>query len=119
MKASILDIQRIAAITLLVGACATVPPDDRAPGTAPEQDQTTSETSQALTGTHKVCSGIIPDKYRDSIEVDDGWSATTCLGWVTSIHGGAAGTWQLGCLFTNGFSWGAAGGGLPSPNCGW
>jgi hypothetical protein len=119
MKTVRFDIRCLVAITMLASACTTVPADGHDPGAMSEQDEHVSETTQALTGTHKVCSGIIPDKYRDSIEVDDGWSATTCLGWVTSIHGGASGTWQLGCVFTNGFSWGAQGGGLPSPNCGW
>lgn len=103
--------------------CAALPGDDAAgdpaaSATAAAPGDHTGQAVQALTGNHKVCSAIVPDKFRDSIEVDDGWSSTTCFGWAQGVTAGT-GTWQMGCLFTNGFSWGGGGGGIPSPNCGW
>ena|SRR5690349_24294287 len=83
------------------------------------QGPQTGQTAQALTGFHKLCSAVVSDKFRDTIEVDDTWSASTCFWWANSVTVGT-GTFQLGCLFTNSFSWGAPGGGAPSPsNCGW
>lgn len=101
---------------LMVFACTSTSPDGKGWAEASAQDEHTGESTQALTGTHKVCSAVVPGNFRDSIEVDNGWSAFTCLGWVQSVGGTA---WQLGCLFTNGFSWGASNGGIPGPNCGW
>jgi hypothetical protein len=103
------------AFAFLISACASIPPDST---DTPSADEHTGQATQALTGTHKVCSAINTGApFRDSIEVDDGWSATTCLGWVQSVGGTQ---WQLGCLSTNGFSWGATNGGIPTnPSCGW
>jgi hypothetical protein len=97
-------------------ACTAIAPDGDDPVGSASTDGRVGETTQALTGVHKICSGVDDGNFRDSIEVDDGWSTTTCLGWARSIGGG---DWQMGCLFSNGFSWGATNGGIPSPNCGW
>ena len=103
----------IVALSVAVSACTSLSPDGtEAAGT----DEQTGEATQALTGTHRVCSAIAPGNWRDSIIVDSGWSNLTCAGWAGSV---GASTHQLGCLFDTGFSWGAGAGGLPSPNCGW
>jgi hypothetical protein len=101
-------------------ACVPLSPNDDASAAPGPQDEHLGQTVQALTGRHKVCSAVAPGNYRDSIEVDDNWSITTCVGWVQSVNAGLSGsTGQLGCLFDNGFSWGSQGFGVPSPNCGW
>jgi hypothetical protein len=103
--------------TIALAATACVSPEDGAPSGPGEP---AGQTVQALTGVHKVCSAIAPGNYRDSIEVDNNWSITTCVGWVHSVNGGLPdSTGQLGCLFDNGFSWGSQGFGVPSSNCGW
>src|SRR3954468_4113323 len=106
-----------AVITLAATACVSPSPEDAAPEASGDH---TGQSVQALTGVHKVCSAIVPSNYRDSIEVDNNWSITTCIGWVQSVNAGSPGsTGQLGCLFDNGFSWGSQGFGVPSPDCGW
>lgn len=80
------------------------------------QAEPTGEATQALTGVQKICSAVSPDNWRDTIEVGDGWTNLACRGWAQSV---GAPTWQVGCFFDSGFSWGAASGGLPNPNCGW
>jgi hypothetical protein len=115
------------AVTCILGivmfastACVPQSPDDNEQPPAPGDH--TGQTMQALTGNHKICSAIVPSNYRDSIEVDDTWTASTCLSWANSVNAGAPGaTWQLGCLFPTSFSWGSQGGGAPpsQSNCGW
>lgn len=97
-------------------ACSSVSPDGQEWVATPTEGEEIGQVQQALAGTHKVCSAVVSGNFRDSIVVNNGWSSTTCLGWVQSVGGT---TWQLGCLFDNGFTWGAANGGRPSPNCGW
>jgi hypothetical protein len=104
------------ASALVTSACTSMSPDGNEPAETASPGEHTGQTTQALTGLHKVCSAITPDNWRDSIEVDDGWSGTTCHGWAASI---SASQWQLGCLSTSGFSWGYVNGGIPSSNCGW
>jgi hypothetical protein len=99
-----------------LSACSSVSPDGKEWVPTPSENEGVGQVEQALTGTNKVCSAVVSGVFRDSIVVDNGWSATTCHGWAVSVGGTS---WQLGCLFTNGFAWGAANGGRPSPNCGW
>jgi hypothetical protein len=107
-------VRGFAAVLVIASACMTVPEDgESAPG--PQ----TGQTTQALMGIHKMCSAVVPDKYRDTIIVDDTWTASTCFSWARSVNVGI-GTWQLGCLLPGAFTWGAPGGGPPTPsNCGW
>lgn len=65
-----------------------------------------------------VTSTAAGSPYRDTILVPAGWTAVTCQNWANSVEPGPH-SWQLGCIFTNSFSWGAAGGGIPPSNCGW
>lgn len=104
----------IAAAMIVPSACTAVS-DGNDPDPS-SQGAGTGEVRQALTGTQKLCSGFIGGNWRDTIEVSDGWSISTCLSWTQSI--GALQS-QLGCLSDTGFSWGALNGGIPSPNCGW
>lgn len=95
----------------LLASC-DMPTDDSAP-----EPESTETTSQPLTNSpHKMCSAITGGNWRDTIIVDNGWSLTTCQGWAASV---SATSWQVGCLNTNGFSWGNGGYSVPSPNCGW
>jgi hypothetical protein len=104
----------LAVASLAVAACtATAPEGEQG---APGRDEQTGQTTQALTGAHKICSAITPENWRDTIEVEDAWSMSTCRNWAGSI---GAPQWQVGCVFDNGFSWGGTNGGAPSFNCGW
>jgi hypothetical protein len=81
-----------------------------------------------IAGGQKVCSAVVPDVFRDSINVPASWTAETCAEWARSIR---AQDYQLGCFFETrknspGFAWGdsAALNGnhrasVPSANCGW
>ena len=98
---------------LAVAACtATAPDGDQGPPGGAD----TGQTTQALSGTHKLCSAITPNNWRDTIEVEDAWAKSTCQSWASSI---AAPQWQVGCVFDSGFSWGGVNGGTPGVNCGW
>src|ERR1700704_1889785 len=80
-------------------ACAAAPEGEQV---APGRDEPTGQATQALTGTHKICSAITPENWRDTIEVEDAWAMSTCRNWASSI---GAPQWQVGCGFDNGFSW--------------
>src|ERR1044071_9264807 len=95
-------------LTAVSLACTALEPDDHEPAES-SSDGHAAQVTQSLTGNHKVCSAVDPSNFRDSIEVDDGWSTTTCLGWT---HAVGASEWQMGCLFNNGFSWGNMNGGI-------
>jgi hypothetical protein len=95
--------------SMAIPACTSMSPGDGESTETSFDDEHTGEAVQALSGTHKVCSGYTPGQFRDSIVVSNGWSPTTCAGWAQSI---GASTWQLGCLTENGFLWGSA-------SCGW
>src|SRR4051812_12373734 len=79
------------AVLLAMAGCSSVSPDGKE-WVAPSQGENTAETAQALTGTHKVCSAVTFNNWRDSINVDDGWSFTTCQGWAASV---GAERWQV------------------------
>jgi hypothetical protein len=70
------------------------------------QQQITQVTSPLESGQHKVCSGVSPNQFRDSIVAPIDWSGGTCQQWAASI---GASTFQLGCMnqggFGNVFSW--------------
>lgn len=104
----------IAAAMIIPSAC-TVGSDGTEPDVSSQGDRT-GEVNQALTGAQKICSGISPGNWRDTLEVNDGWTASTCFAWTQSI---GASQWQLGCVFDTSFSWGVTNGGAPNPNCGW
>lgn len=106
-----------------MGACATTDGDEwilsggsADEGAAATEAEAVADTAQALTGTHKICSGVVPGNFRDSIPVPNGWNTGMCQSWASSI---GATHWQLGCLFDGGYSWGVTNGGLPPNNCGW
>ena len=46
------------------------------------------------------------------------WTFEDCYQWGREMLGGVS-VLQVGCIFTDHFSIGAKGGGLPSENCGW
>lgn len=72
---------------------------------------------EAIRQPRKLCSAVIIGQWRDTIEVDDNWSRSTCQRWVREVDGREM---QLGCLLPDGqFSMGSPNGGPPSPNCGW
>jgi len=73
-------------------------------------------TVNAQTGGTKLCSAVEPGNFRDTISVSSAWSAGTCQNYANSVR---AQQYQLGCTFSNAFSWGSANGGTPNPNCGW
>jgi hypothetical protein len=64
----------------------------------------------------KLCSVIVGGDWRDTFSVPSGWTRNTCRIFRNSV---GAYDYQLGCAFSNGFSWGSGGGGTPSQNCGW
>ena len=65
---------------------------------------------------NKLCSGIVPGNYRDTINVPYNWSPRTCRDFANSI---GAETYQLGCITDTSFVWGQLGGGRPFSDCGW
>lgn len=67
-------------------------------------------------GYQKVCSVFIPDHWRDSILVPSSWTVAECNKLRLRL---VATSFNLGCLFKDGPSFGTNGGGIPSPNCGW
>ena len=64
----------------------------------------------------KICSVLVSGNWRDTIFIPSSWTSATCKSYM-EITGTMA--YQLGCIFENSFSFGAADGGIPSPNCGW
>jgi len=75
-----------------------------------------SRTVTAQSTGPKLCSVVVPGNWRDTFSVPLGWNSGTCLNFRNSVK---ATEYQLGCAFSNGFSWGSFGGGTPNPNCGW
>jgi hypothetical protein len=88
----------------------------------PDEDGHLASTTQALTGTTKVCSAVVIGAWRDSISVPNSWSIAWCQNWANSI---SATRYQVGCQFDPpGWSWGSLvsiGSAAPTPtsNCGW
>ncbi|RYZ44163.1 MAG: hypothetical protein EOO71_00390 [Myxococcaceae bacterium] len=90
--------------------------------------QNTRPPPPGRAGGQKVCSAVVPDNWRDSINVPASWGPQTCAEWARSV--GAA-HYQLGCFFESrrnspSFVWGeSAGAGgvpqgvIPATNCGW
>lgn len=101
--------------SLAPSACVLGSTENNDVAEAPVHKEIMGETTQSLTGAHKVCSAVSPGYSRDSIVVTS-WHPYTCSGWATSV---GAPVWQLGCLTDYGYSWGSAYGGIPSPNCEW
>ena len=66
------------------------------------QEQITQVTRALDNGTQKVCSGVSPNAFRDSIVVPANWTASNCQSWASSI---GTSTFQLGCLNTSGFAY--------------
>jgi len=71
----------------------------------------------------KVCSGIDPGNWRDTIIMPDDTTAHACRVFASSIH---AKDWQLGCIANGmGVRWADSqptsdnGPSVPLPNCGW
>lgn len=58
------------------------------------------------------------DAWRETIPVPSSWTASLCEQHRLQIMPSGS-YYQLGCLRETGVSLGSAGGGLPSPNCGW
>jgi len=103
----------VMALSLAVSACTSIPSDDTELVGMGEQ---TGETTQALTGSHKMCSAVAAPNYRDTIIVGNGWHPLTCSGWAQTV---GAPDWQLGCVTDNGYEWGYNHN-VPSGNsCGW
>ncbi len=75
-----------------------------------------SEPVMAQTTTMKICSVFISGNWRDTVTVPSGWRTGTCLNYKNTVR---ATSYQVGCVFNNSYSFGAVGGGTPSPNCGW
>ncbi|RKH50471.1 hypothetical protein D7X96_12000 [Corallococcus interemptor] len=44
----------------------------------------------------KVCSAVVPDSWRDSINVPASWTPRTCADWA---HSEGAVHYQLGCFY--------------------
>lgn len=112
---------KLSAIALLFtgvvasAGCSSVSEDGKEWVVPPTEE--VAETTQALTGTHKLCSVIVGGNWRDTILVGDSWTASTCNNFRASI---GATSYSLGCVTTSGYSnWGLTNGGLPAPNCGW
>ena len=71
----------------------------------------------------KVCSGLVPGVFRDSIPVPNTWNSAMCLLYAKSV---GATQWQLGCMGQSEFHWASSaqpvtdtGPVIPAPNCGW
>jgi hypothetical protein len=64
----------------------------------------------------KMCSVMADGHWRDTIDVPSTFTPEACKGYMQSV---GADNYQLGCIQSNSFSWGAINGGTPSPNCGW
>jgi hypothetical protein len=112
----------LGAVALLGSGCSSVSPDGKEWAPTPEgQGEQISQTSQALTGTHKLCSGVTAGNWRDTLVVNNTWTVSTCQFYASTV--GAA-SFQLGCMWDNGavpnFQFGTLGGGIPAGNqCGW
>jgi len=81
------------------------------------QQQVTQVVGALDTGQQKVCSGVNPGQFRDSIVVPSNWMKSDCQSWATSI---GTSTFQLGCLNSGGVVnslWGPLGGSWSV--CGW
>jgi hypothetical protein len=55
-----------------------------------------------ITGTAKMCSGVNPPSWRDTILTPDTWQIGACQSWASSI---GALHYQLGCATPTGFVW--------------
>jgi hypothetical protein len=73
--------------------------------------------SAGATEAHKVCSGVWPGKWRDTITVSFS-STSQCQSWAQAI---GASHFQVGCVNNTGHSWSAVNSlAAPSGNsCGW
>jgi hypothetical protein len=101
--------------SLSLTACETSSDGKEWVATPNAQKEVTQVSSALDTGLQKVCSGVSPGFFRDSIIAPNNWSKQSCIQWAASI---GTSTYQLGCL--NGgtdFAWGPLG----STNffCGW
>lgn len=103
-----------AAYAVLNSACITADESEWTYVPADDSEEV-AETSQALTGTHKVCRAIAPNNWQDTTIVPNAWNMGMCQKWAT-VLGGAS--WQVGCIFDTGYSWGVNGV-VPAKNCGW
>lgn len=68
----------------------------------------------------KACSIVsiaTGDSWRDILLVPSDWTAGACDSLRNDF--GTGGYYQLFCVFENTYSFGAPGGGIPNPNCGW
>jgi hypothetical protein len=55
-----------------------------------------------IVGTSKICSGVNPNQWRDSILAPDTWQIGACQAFASSI---GALHYQLGCATPRGFVW--------------
>lgn len=66
----------------------------------------------------KACSAVLSGNWRDTIIVPSSWSASTCAKFAQA-EAAVTMSYNLYCIFEDGFSVGSVNGGIPSPNCGW
>jgi hypothetical protein len=90
----------LASLGALFTGCSSVSPDGKQWVETPQDEL--GEAKQALTGTNKMCSAVVPNQFRDTIIVPQGWTVGTCSQWAGSI---GATNFNLGCQTDTGFVW--------------
>jgi hypothetical protein len=97
----------IAGLLLLgLGGCESSPDGKEWVASANAQQQITQVTGALDNSEQKVCSGVNPGQFRDTILVPSGWQCGHCQNWAISI---SATHFQCGKLnpggITGQFSW--------------
>jgi hypothetical protein len=69
------------------------------------QQQITQVSSALDNSEQKLCSGVEPYQFRDTIIVPNGWDCARCSGWATSIGTSHYQCGRLNPGGVNGFSW--------------
>lgn len=68
----------------------------------------------------KFCSPFVAGNWRSTTPVPQNWTVADCQAFMTTQ---GANSFQVGCLYSTGnpprYAFGAVGGAVPSPNCGW
>jgi hypothetical protein len=115
----------VAVLAVALGSALLVHAQEKVAPVLPTTSSTKTLRPQAIekklsgtyTGGRKLCSAIWPGHFRDTLQMPDASKQAACVAWMNLTAGTA---YQQGCIFGDGsISMGAAGGGIPTPNCGW
>lgn len=92
-----------ATVFLAMLGCQSVSADGKEWVVPPETSEDLGSSSQSLTGTHKICSAVDPNRWRDTISVPNSWTRIRCAHFAISV---GVDYYQIGCTGST-YAWGS------------